>query len=247
MDAFHFGPEGELFGTYTPPAAGSAAAVAVLCYPFGQEYMRAHRAFRQVALLLARRGMGVLRFDYWGTGDSMGDGDAVGVGRWVDDVRAALHEAGRRSGVDRLRLGGLRLGSSLAVLAAEGRSDVDRLVLWDPVVHGRRFLEELDRDASPRVGSTWWVHGFPVTRELRSELENLDLRAAAYPDQVEVVQMVSHDHPDFSALNQALAGHPRPPRMELVPSPSDWNYSDDVGGILIPREMVRGVVEAFAD
>lgn len=246
MDVFHFGPDGGLLGSYTPPSAGKAGGVAVLCYPFGQEYMRAHRAFRQVALLLERRGVGVLRFDYWGTGDSSGDGEEARLTRWVEDVRAAIQEARRRSGLDRVRLGGLRLGSALAALAAEGRDEVERLVLWDPVVRGGRFVDELDRDASPRIGSTWWVHGFPVPQGLRQGLGEIDLRDASLPEGTAIVQMISHSNPEFTALGEALKGHTGSMETRLVPSPSDWNYSDDVGGILMPREMVRGVVDALA-
>ncbi len=246
MHVFHFGLDDGLFGSYTPPASGKAEAVVVLCYPFGQEYMRAHRAFRQVALLLGRRGVGVLRFDYWATGDSAGDGRKVGLRRWVEDVRTAMAEARRRAQVERVRLGGLRLGSALAVLAAEGCPEVERLVLWDPVVRGSRFVEELSRDASPRIGSTWWVHGFPVPETLRGGLETIDLCSVPYPRDAEIVQMVSHSNRDFAALAEVLTEHPGSAQTRLVPSPSDWNYSDDVGGILIPREMVRGVVDALA-
>ena len=105
---------------------------------------------------------------------------------------------------------------------------------------------ELDRDASPRIGSTWWVHGFPVPGALRSGLEAIDLRSVPFPREAEVVQLVSHSNRDFAALAEALAAHPGSATTRLIPSPSDWNYSDDVGGILIPREMVRGVVDALA-
>lgn len=247
MDLFHFGPDGGLLGSYTPPSTTTPAAVAVLCYPFGQEYMRAHRAFRQVALLLSRRGIGVLRFDYWATGDSEGEGEAVRLERWVDDVRAAIAEARRRTGLDRVRVGGLRLGAALAALALEGSDVGERLVLWDPVVRGRQFVEELERDASPRIGSTWWVHGFPVPASLRAGLLEVDLCRRAFPKELEIVQMVSHSNRHFEALGDALTRHPGSVETRLIPSPSDWNYSDDVGGILMPREMVRGVVGALAD
>ncbi|MEJ2538834.1 MAG: hypothetical protein P8188_02415 [Gemmatimonadota bacterium] len=209
--------------------------------------MRAHRAFRQVALLLNRRGLPVFRFDYWATGDSAGDAEEAALDRWVNDVGWAIEEAQRRSGQSRVRLAGLRLGATLAALATEGRSDVERLVFWDAVVRGESFVEELCRDASPRVGSTWWVHGFPMPHGLRKALASVDLRKVRFPDDAMIVQMISHSSADFDTLTETLTDHPGSAETRLVPSPSDWNYSDDVGGILIPREMVRGVVGALAD
>ncbi len=44
----------------------------VLCHPWGQEYLRAHRSMRQLGNLLAAAGHHVFRLDYFGTGDSGG-------------------------------------------------------------------------------------------------------------------------------------------------------------------------------
>ena len=79
-----------LFGILHPPAVldGERANV-VLCNAFGQEAIRAQRTMWVLAERLARAGHSVLRFDYYGTGDSMGDdldGDFDG---WADDVGEA--------------------------------------------------------------------------------------------------------------------------------------------------------------
>ena len=65
---------------------------AVLCAPWGQEYMRTHRALRQLATQLDRAGIHVFRFDYFGTGDSSGDSDAGTPLRWIEDIRSAADE-----------------------------------------------------------------------------------------------------------------------------------------------------------
>ena len=55
MNPFFFGEsERALFGLYHPPKSATVRELGVvLCYPMGQEYMRAHRAFRQLALILS--------------------------------------------------------------------------------------------------------------------------------------------------------------------------------------------------
>jgi alpha/beta superfamily hydrolase len=246
MEFFHFGPERRLFGSYVPQAGGEgASSVAVLCYPFGQEYIRAHKAFRQLAVLLSRTGVPVLRFDYSGTGDSEGVGTEASVDEWLDDVNEAIGEARRRSGVDQVRLGGLRLGATLAALAARDRAEVERLVLWDPVVTGTAFVEDLESRIGHREGTTWWVYGFPITESLREEICRIDLRDVQLHAKTRVIQMLSRPDDNYDAPAEALADHAGEVESRVVPSPWDWNYSDAMGGILLPRDMVRGVVNAL--
>ena len=75
MTPLYFGERTRrLFGVYTPAhAAGRPARGVVLCHPWGQEYLHAHRSLRKLGDLLAAAGFDVLRFDYFGTGDSAGD------------------------------------------------------------------------------------------------------------------------------------------------------------------------------
>lgn len=245
MEFFHFGP-GSLFGSFSPPPpGGKPGSVVVLCYPFGQEYMRAHRAFRQIASLVTRFGLPVLRFDYYGTGDSPGWGDETSLNGWIDDIRAAMGEARRRSGAPLVRLAGLRLGAAAAALASQGSEEVERLVLWDPVVRGGAFLEEIAEDGVTKVGSTWWMNGFPLSQQLRKEIDAVDLHNIDVDPPAGVFQMISHRNQDFQALSEALRSRSVNEETRLIPSPSDWNYSDDVGGILLPREMVRGIVDVL--
>ena len=188
-----------------------------------------------------------MRFDYSNTGDSGGDQGEARVERWVGDVRAAIEEARRRSGAAEVRVAGLRLGASLAMLAVEACSDVQRLVLWDPVVTGSSLLD----GAAPRIGAgdddTWWVSGFPMPQRLREDIRSVDLRAVRLPPSVQVIQMISHADGAFDELAGTWSDHPGGAETRLIESPSDWNYMDDVGGILVPREMVLGLVDAMGD
>jgi len=66
MTPFHFGDSSrKLFGVYHRAGTASAQAPAVLlCNPFGEEAIRAHRIYRILAERLARHGAHVLRFDW---------------------------------------------------------------------------------------------------------------------------------------------------------------------------------------
>lgn len=245
MDYFHFGP-GLLFGSITPPPTGAApSAAVVLCYPFGQEYVRAHRAYRQLATLVSRMGSPVLRFDYFGTGDSPGEGVEVTLQRWVEDAGAAIDEIRRRSGLSQVRVAGLRLGGVVAALASESRDDVERVVLWDPVIRGQAFLDEVSGNGPTWVDTTWWVSGFPLSEQFRGEVGEVDLCRLEVPAATQMVQVISHRNDEFNRFTQAMKVGSVRGETRLIPSSSNWNYSDDVGGILLPREMIRGIVDAL--
>ena len=132
MKALFFGNTAtKLYGVYHPPKAGVGGISSVLiCCPNGYEYIYTHRALRQLAGLLAKRGHHVLRFDYFASGDSAGDAEDGTVEQWIVDIRTAVRELRDISGRDRPSIVGLRLGALLAACAEV--SDAEDLVLWDP-------------------------------------------------------------------------------------------------------------------
>ncbi|WP_043287400.1 alpha/beta hydrolase [Paraburkholderia oxyphila] len=134
------------------PAGGHMGVV--LCNPFGYDALCTHRGWRKLAERLAAAGMPVLRFDYPGTGDAEGMEDDPGrVEAWLASVGAAVRHLRATTGVTRVALVGLRLGATLAALAAErlrgadasgvDAPGIDALVLLAPPVTGRRYIREL--------------------------------------------------------------------------------------------------------
>jgi len=120
------------------PAVGSV----VLCSPWGYEENCAFGALQMLARKLAESGFETLRFDYDGCGNSWGDpADDERVASWVASCGEAIDFMARRAG-RAVRVVGIRLGAALAVLAAASH-DIDRAVLWDPVVSGKRYLRAL--------------------------------------------------------------------------------------------------------
>jgi alpha/beta superfamily hydrolase len=194
--AFYFGDAARsLFGVWhEPPAAraGAAPRVLVLCAPLWREGVRAHRVLRQLGLRLAKDGYTVLRFDYSGAGDSAGDNEHGDVETWLGDVAAAVDEARRAKGTDRVTLLGLRFGATLAALAAASRDDVERLVLWEPVADGKKYLDAglADQRAWGDLYATWRrlpradvadpgdeILGYRVTEAMRASISAVDLLA----------------------------------------------------------------------
>jgi predicted alpha/beta hydrolase len=139
----YFGREGRpLFGWLHP--APSASLGLVICNPFGDEAIRAHRAIRHLAQSASKAGIPTLRFDYDGTGDSAGhDLEPARLSEWLRSIHAAADTLQRLSGVRCLCFAGIRLGATLATLAAAERTDIAALVAIAPIVSGKAYVREL--------------------------------------------------------------------------------------------------------
>ena len=122
------------------PTQPQATHAVVLCHAVGHEYMRSHRAMRQLATRLTDRGFYVLRFDYSGTGDSSGvDSDAT-IAAWTKEIKTAIAHLRMVSGCTRISAAGIRFGGTLL---SQVSHEFDRLVLWDPVISGEEHLQTL--------------------------------------------------------------------------------------------------------
>jgi alpha/beta superfamily hydrolase len=183
-EPLYLGTGSDAFFAWYHECSGAEArdCVAVICPPVGYEYTRSHRSLRHLADRLARAGIPALRFDYHGIGDSTGsDLDPLRLETWQANVEAATQRARELSGRSRVCLIGVRLGGSLAALAAAARHDVDLLVLWNACVTGRPYLRELQaiaasaEDASLNVPGLVESGGFVMTDETREAISRLDL------------------------------------------------------------------------
>ena len=168
------------------PANGRTAVL--MLSPWGYEALCFRRAWRMLGDSLAAAGFPALRFDYPGTGDSLGEAGAISS---LETLKTAVRRAAESlRGLTRARklvLVGQGLGATLAAeLAAE--LDAAGVALLAPVVRGRDYLRELSvwgltvaeamqletGDAPP--GS---VAGFHMSETLRAEIGALDLTVAA--------------------------------------------------------------------
>ena len=254
MNPFFFGDSASpLYGVYHPPTASPKKDEGILlCAPFGQEYMRSHRAFRQLALLLNKRGYPVLRFDYKGTGDSSGEPDDASIKRWIDDILLATEELKHSAQVEKVSLVGLRLGGLLATSASTKLDAVESLILWDCIVSGKRYIDELKSEIeksplskSKCIDSLGNLHfnGFPLLKGQLDELQAIDL-TQCHPKAKRVVQICSSESENQTSLKSSWSGYEQY-QYELVPAPGDWNFVDDFGGILLPQQIIQAIVACF--
>ena len=195
-DPTFFGPaERPLFGFFHPARAPRRDLAIVVVPPLGYEEHCAHRGLRHLAETLGDAGLATLRYDHDGTGDSAGDDrDPDRVEAWVSGAVAAIDEALRRSGCERVVVVGLRLGAAIALRAAE-RRDVAGVVAWAPL-SGRAYAREvrafrLMNEGDVRVrgdDEDDESAGFVLTASTRAQLSALDpTRLERAPPRVLVV------------------------------------------------------------
>ncbi|MEX1287290.1 MAG: phosphopantetheine-binding protein, partial [Acidimicrobiia bacterium] len=240
-----------LFGIQQAPEGDVTASGPVLiCPPVGWDYMRTHWALRRVARSLAAAGHHVLRFDFSGTGDSFGHVGEDAVARWIDDVGTAAAELADVAGAKTVSVVGVRLGGTLAVLAARDGTPIDRLVLWDPVLRGadhldglRRMHREmlagrgLDRPSPDLVGEE--LLGFPYPPGVREDLAAIDLPSASWPD-VPTTLITSSDRAEERTLAMsALLEH------LVVPDVGTWDDLAAVHAQLLPTAIPAAIVSTL--
>lgn len=208
------GRSGRLFAVFYPPCAldpNIPRRALLYLPPFAEEMNRARRMAALMARRLASGATAVLLLDPYGTGDSAGDFADARWEIWRDDATTALAWL-RDRGYRRRALLGLRLGACLALdVAGRVRPEIERLVLWQPVVTGSVHLNQFLRirvaaelgagDPSRETvttlrgrlaaGEIVEVAGYPLAPQLaaaidRLRLEELDMDAATPIDWLQV-------------------------------------------------------------
>jgi pimeloyl-ACP methyl ester carboxylesterase len=252
IEPFFFGESGNrLFGCYHHPAGAVRRDCAVVfSHPFGHEYVQFHRVFRQLAGLLAQAGFPALRFDFYGCGDSYGESEDARIRRWLADIATALSEIRRRCATDKTCLVGLRLGGTLSLMAAE-EHDIDGLVLWDPVVTGASYLDELQAlhrnmlaTAHLRADSDGQneILGFLLTDEMIADLKAVNLMALPRKPANNVLVIDSREKPAQGQLSDHLRGLQANVAHLRLPNPHFWIWMEDFSRILVPQQILRAAL-----
>lgn len=247
MTPFYFGASNrQLYGAYDPPAAGGRRA-ALFCQPWAREYLLAHPTVRLAARALARAGWHALRFDYSGTGDSAGSDQDVSLEQWQEDIRTAIRELQDVAGVQRVTLIGMRLGGALAAMVAASNRDIERLVLWDPVIDGGRHVNALrepavawERDLAPPLPEDE-VIGAPLPPALRDGIRSIS--PAMFPSSLprSLLLNTHGDRDAYAPLEARLVDASTEFTREHVPDVQVWQEEWGRGGVGLAARAVERV------
>lgn len=264
MKVDYFGANGRsLLGTlHFSPRLHAGSASVVLCNPFGEEAARVHRAYRVLAGKLRDAGYATLRFDYSGTGDSSGEAADCTVEAWLDDLEAAIGEVRRQSGSPRVVLVGLRFGATLAALCAQREHlRIAHLVLWDPVVRGDHYLQELAgmhrAYMNEELGQRWRAPppgdggfpaealGMPISHALASQIADIDI-AATLPRANHVTVLSCRDSADMQRLRSQWEACPALRWIDVIGGTS-WNSDAALNSALVPAKEIATIVSGVME
>ncbi|MBL9028270.1 MAG: alpha/beta hydrolase [Myxococcales bacterium] len=276
MTPLYFGDSKQpLFGFLNEPRGETQRAHGVLlCPPIAQEHVRAHWALRQVATSLCRAGFHVLRFDWFGVGDSAGDLSQATVARWRSDLETAAQELKDAAGVRKVSLVGLRLGATLAALSAPVIKPT-ALVLWDAVQDGSAYLAELKQLEKGILADErrFWVAwpasvratvgklrpdvaqarhpaadelvGFAFPGSLREQIGELSLDGAVDVGRSRVFLLDSSGEPGSTRLLAHLQSRGAKAELRTTQAEGRWSDPRQVEELLLPGDAVQTITDAL--
>ncbi len=247
MEPFFFNDGSmQLYGVFhaADPMASRGRSV-LLLYPLGEEYMRIHRSFRRLAVLLAERGFDVLRFDYFGTGDSSGEFGEVTLSSCVRSAQRAYDELVALAPGNSVDLVGLRMGTAVARSIAATRR-VARMVLWEPKTRDIDYLREMADDIRERGQSraffesadgvlhyAGYAYGEPLKREL--EASGWDATTLEGPS-LALSSVGVFESSEIGAFFRDAGAS-----VESVDGPDDWITVDMDGGLFFPNASITRI------
>ena len=194
MESFFIqGEKSQLYSVYHPPQGDVCSNNGVIiCYPFGQEYIRCHRMVKILSEKLSNQGNHVLRFDFSGCGDSEGELENCTIDDWVNDIHASVNMLKLGTQINNIYLIGIRLGGSIASIYAS-RHNIDGLLLWCPVIKGNDYLKEIRKNYNMWLCGSFAklkkirideIFGFPLCKNLEQQIGKIDLLKLKFPSPI---------------------------------------------------------------
>lgn len=241
-------PERRLFHLLLRPTQRETRGAMLFLHPFAEEMHMARRNVAAQARQLAGAGYIVMLLDLTGCGDGAGDFADASWQVWCDDAAFALQHL-RSLGPQPVDLWGLRLGGLLACEVARRDGDIQRLLLWQPVLNGEQQVDQFlrlrtvagmaesragfDRNSlwsELRAGRSLEIAGYELTSAMALEVSRSRLHDLIPPCAVSWVEVPPVSRNDLAPPSRNVAAHWQNHGVELrtgcVPGEPFWRSHD---------------------
>lgn len=256
MHPFQFGSLNKtLYGTYHPPLAKKVRDTCILlCPPIAYEYQQSWWAYKQLANRLSKLGFPTLKFDYFATGNSLGETHEGSVAQWQDDISSAAHTLLERSGKKKLAIVGLRFGATLAALAHK-KLNLSVSILWDVVISGEHYLKELntihqqklEMMGHPSSSHPNEYHGYLFSDSLITEIQAIDLtKYESWANhQTEITLLSPPKSQSHQHLVTHLKGNEYSVNTKNLEDVNHWEDLKSMESFILPSNTIKTICDIF--
>ncbi len=136
----------------------------IMCHGFTGSKIENKRLYVEAARIFAEQHCDVLRFDFYGSGDSEGDFEETRVSINIQNLRDAF-EFLKQKGYSQIAVLGISMGAATAILTAKDL-DIQAIVLWSSVPDMQEifkdktseFQKAVDNDITVIDYNGWRIH-----------------------------------------------------------------------------------------
>jgi pimeloyl-ACP methyl ester carboxylesterase len=250
-----FGPDNhKLYGVYHEASEFNLNPKGILiCSSIGHEYIRGYRIIRMFAERLANEGNHVLRYDPFGHGDSSGSCAQVNTSLLIEDIQHSIDELSKLTGLNSISIVGLRLGAVFAWNAMNKISNIDSLVMWDPVVNGKQWLHTLKAQHCLYTNSINTVQdssneeylGYHYSMQFQNELTLIDLQFETLPPRKNIAVFYSDTSLNVANFVRQYQTFDNVFFAKNIVSPDVWNIPNDFSKIIMNCSYIPALTEYF--
>lgn len=134
----------KIFGVMHRPINQDKYPAILICHGLGGHKSGKFRLYVSLATLLSKAGIGCLRIDFRGSGDSEGEFHEMTLEGEVSDALVGLDFLSKDPHVDPQRIGlfGRSIGGAVAILSAKKFNNIKTLAMWAPVFSGEQWIDK---------------------------------------------------------------------------------------------------------
>ena len=132
----------KLYGMLHKPIGVTKYPVVLICHGLAGHKTGKYRLYVKLAQSLTQQGIGALRFDFRGSGDSEGDFTETRVDGMLSDAMVALRFLENHSEIETTKIGlfGRSFGGAIAIMAAALFANIKSIALWAPMYNASQWL-----------------------------------------------------------------------------------------------------------